>query len=96
MPDPRARVEVEAGGDRHPRLAQDARAELAAVVGHVDHVGVDVEGAVRRRDAAEPGARQPLEHQRPVGAVDREVRLELVASRRAPPAPRPGSHAARR
>ena len=91
---PRAGVEVEAGRDRHPGLAQDPRAERAAVVGHLRHVGVDVEGAVRRRDPAEPGPRQPLEHQRAVGAVDREVRLELRAWRRAPPAPRPGSRAA--
>ena len=79
MPPPRARVEVEPGRHRHPRLAQDPGAELAAVAGHLRDVGVDVERPVRRRDAREPRLRQPLEHQRPVGAIDREVRLELAA-----------------
>ena len=53
-------------------------AERPAVVGEVAHVGIDVEGAVRRRDPGEARPRQALEHQRPVGAVDREVGVELL------------------
>ena len=74
-----ARVEVEPRGDRDPGLGEDAGREGAAVArsGHLGDVGVDVEGAVRRRDAGEAGPRQAFEHQRAVGAVDGEVGVEL-------------------
>ena len=75
---PRSRVEVEARGHRDPGLGEDAGGERPAVVGQVADVGVDVEGAVGRRDVAEAGLRQPVEHQRPVGAVDGAVGFELL------------------
>ena len=78
MPAAARRIEVEARGHRDPGLGEDAGGERAAVVGQVADVGVDVEGAVGRGDVAEAGLRQPLEHQRPVGAVDGAVGLELL------------------
>src|SRR5712672_1644554 len=50
-------VEIEAGGHRHMRLGQHALRKIMAVGGEARDVGIEVEGAVRRQEAVEPGPR---------------------------------------
>ena len=57
-------VEVDPGRDRHAGLGQQAMARRHRVVGEVADVGVDVEGAVGRRQPVDARARQAVEQQR--------------------------------
>src|SRR5690606_26505040 len=72
------RVEIEARRRRDARLGEEPPREVAAVSGQIRNVGVDVEGAVGRRDPPETGLRQPFEEEGAIAAVDREIFLELL------------------
>ena len=73
-------IEVDARRGRDAGFLQQFHAEAEAVIGETRNVGVDVEGAVRRRDPVEAEARQGLQQQRPVRAVDIDMPLKLHAA----------------
>ena len=52
------RIEIDAGRAGDADLAQHAAAEIAAVVGEMRDVGIEIERAVGRREALEPGLGQ--------------------------------------
>src|SRR5690349_10596071 len=72
------RVEIDARGRGDPGLVQHAPAEGLAVVGEMTDLGIEVEGAVGRRQAVEAGLGQLLEEKGAVAGVFGAVRLKLL------------------
>ncbi len=74
------RVEIATGGGCDPGLGEHAAAEGFAVAGQCRHVDIEVERPVGRREAAEPRLAQRRDQPVTVGAVARDMRIELGAA----------------
>lgn len=73
-------VEVDTGRGRHAGLGQHPATELPAVVREPRHIGEQVEGTVRRRQAIEARRRKPRQQQLPIPGIAPHIGVEFVAA----------------
>ncbi len=74
------RVEVDPRRGRDPGFGEHPLAEPLRVVGALGDVGIEVEGAVGRRQPVEARLGQPVQENFPVARVDGDVGFELVVA----------------